>query len=130
DAIVTPLQRFIAPFNQPIPVPKPAAGHVEMQVILKPSLLGRLVSIPWVVPEVRVGYLSPTHQPLRRILAPTATNSFPVIDPWPNGPGELRSAFLDPHPLPPQAVGLVTQNPWAWKSEIDVTFFQVEWSPN
>jgi hypothetical protein len=125
--VETPLQRFIAPFNQPIPVPKPAAGHLEMQVILKPSLLGRLASMPWVVPEVRVGFVSATRQPLRRILAPTAMNSFPLIDPWPDSPAQLNDVFVDPHPASPQAVGFVTRDPWAWTSEIDVTFIQVEW---
>jgi len=126
---ITPVQRFIAPLNEAIPVPATANGHLEAQVLLRPSLAGRLAGIPWVMPEVRMGVAAANRQPLRRILAATAMNSFPLLDAWPNSPDELRRLFTDPHPGAPRAIALATPSTWAWHDEVDVRFFQVEWSP-
>jgi hypothetical protein len=125
--VAVPLKRFIAPLGVPIPVPESTAGHVEIAVVLRPSWLGRLVSVPWVLPEVRVRLVARTPQPLRRILPPTATNGFPLLDPWPNSPSELRDAFTLAHPDAPRNVGFIAWKPWAWSENVDVTFYQVEW---
>lgn len=120
-----PLRRLRAPLNHPIPVPRLMAGHLEMQVILKPSLLGKLAALPWTLPEVRLGLISPTPQPLRRIIAATARRPFPVIDPWPELPEDLAALFEDRKLPAPSSLVFVTWDAWAWE-EVEVAFFQVE----
>ena len=119
------LERVTLPLNQAAAVPRPAAGHLEVSVRLRPSLLGRLVSLPWKLPEVRLGLLSADPAPPRRILAATAGSPFRLAAVWPDTAEQLWDVYAEPHAAPPDALALVTRGDWAWRDAV-VEFYQVE----
>jgi len=125
-AVETRLHGIRVPLNQPAPVPRPTEGHLEMQVRLEPSLLGRLVALPWKLPEIRLGLISSDAQPPRRILAATADRPFPLTRLWPESPEDLGKLFDEQAPPAPAAIAFFTRGSWAWR-EPEVDFVQVVW---
>jgi hypothetical protein len=122
----TSLHRITVPLNRLAPAPEPAAGHLEMCVRLEPSLLGRLVSLPWKLPEIRLGLASTEAIPPRRILAATSHRPFPLTRHWTDTPEELWNLFAEPAWPSPPGVAFVTRGAWAWRDAV-VDFYQVEW---
>ncbi len=125
-AVETRLHRIRVPLNHLAPVPNPTDGHLEMQVRLEPSLLGRLVSLPWKLPEVRLGLISSDARPPRRILAATSDRPFPLTRQWPESPEDLGRLFEEHAPPAPPAIAFFTEGSWAWR-EVEVDFVQVVW---
>ncbi len=125
-AVETQLHRIRVPLNHVAPVPNPTDGHLEMQVRLEPSLLGRLVSLPWKIPEVRLGLISSDARPPRRILAATSDRPFPLTGLWPESPEDLGRLFDERALPPPAGIAFFTRGSWAWR-EAEVDFVQVVW---
>ncbi len=125
-AVETWLHGIRVPLNQPAQVPRPADGHLEMRVRLEPSLLGRLVSLPWKLPEVRLALISSDARPPRRILAATADRPFPLTRLWPESPEDLGRLFDEQAPPAPSGIAFFTRGSWAWR-EPEVDFVQVVW---
>jgi hypothetical protein len=125
-AVETRLHGVRVPLNQPAPVPQTTDGHLEMRVRLEPSWLGRLVSIPWKMPEVRLGLISSDATPPRRILAATSDRPFPLTRHWPDSPEQLGKLFDEQAPAAPPAIAFFTRGSWAWR-EAEVDFVQVVW---
>jgi hypothetical protein len=97
-----------------------------MRVRLRPSLLGRLIAVPWKLPEIRLGLISSDARPPRRILAGTSDRPFPVTRHWPESPDELRRLFEENAPPAPPGIALFTGGAWAWR-DAEVEFVQVVW---
>jgi hypothetical protein len=125
-AVETRLHSIRLPLNQLATVPTPTDGHLEMQVRLEPSLLGRLVALPWKLPEIRLGLISSDARPPRRILAATADRPFPLTRQWPETPEDLGRLFDEQAPSAPPGIAFFTAGPWAWR-EAQVDFVQVVW---
>ena len=125
-AIETRLVGVRVPLNHMAQVPRPSEGHLEMQVRLEPSLLGRLVSLPWKLPEIRLGLISSDARPPRRILAATSDRPFPLTRLWPESPEDLGKLFDEQAPPAPAGVAFLTGGSWAWR-EAEVDFVQVVW---
>jgi hypothetical protein len=82
SAVVTELGRKSVPVNEAVTIPQPSAGHLAMRVRLRPSLMGRIVSLPWKLPEIRVGLAGADLLVPRRIVPSTASSPFPLTFPW------------------------------------------------
>jgi len=121
-----PLQRVTVPLNRTAPAPAPTSGHLAMSLRLEPSWLGRLASIAWKRPEVRLALVSPDAPPPRRILAATARRPFPLTRAWTDTPEDLWRLYAEPTWPPPPGLALVTRGAWAWNDAV-VDFSQVEW---
>jgi hypothetical protein len=126
-ALETPLVQAQLELNRAALIPRPATGHLELRVRLEPSWLGRLVAVPWKLPEIRLALMSPGDRPApRRILAGTASRPFPLTRAWPDSSDQLRRVF-DEDDLPsPAGLALLTNGSWAWKNA-EVGFYQVDW---
>jgi hypothetical protein len=124
--VETPLQRMSVPLNRLAPTPVPATGHLEMRVHLEPSLLGRLVALPWKRPEIRLGLIADDATPPRRILPATSRRPFPITRGWTDTPEDLWNLYADPDWSVPRGVAFVTRGAWAWKDPV-IEFYQVEW---
>lgn len=126
-AVERTLRESTVPFNDSwVEAPQPEAGHLEMRVRLEPSWLGRLVALPWKVPEIRVTLLSSDAQEPRRILPATADEPFPIARVWPRTPVDLAALFFAERLPAPAGVAFFTEGSWAWR-EAQVEFYQVEW---
>jgi hypothetical protein len=121
-----PLARVRVPLNRPTPAPPPDAGHLEMRVRLEPSLLGRVVALPWKLPEVRLGLVTAEVGTPRRLLAATSDRPFPLTREWADTPEDLWNLFARPEWPAPQGIAFVTGGAWAWADPV-VEFYQVEW---
>jgi hypothetical protein len=126
EVVERSLQSVTLPLNHVARVPRPDAGHLEMRVRLEPSLLGKLVALPWKLPEIRLGLVSSDAPPPRRILAQTSDNPFPLTRQWPDTPEDLWNLYADPDPPPPPGLAFFTRGSWAWNDAV-VEFYQVEW---
>jgi hypothetical protein len=125
-AVETELERRSVPLNEAITIPQPSAGHLEMRVRLRPSLIGRIVALPWKLPEIRVGLVGADLLPPRRIVATTSQRPFPLTFPWVESPIGLSALFSD-RPLPaPKGLAFFTGGSWAWR-DAEVEFLQVDW---
>ncbi len=127
-ATVEPLGSVTVGLNESVRIPQIESGHLEMQVRIRPTWLGRIVGIPWKVPEVLLGLASSDGLPqnLRRVVPATATQFFPLVDPWPDAPDQLSRMFgLEP-PGGPPGLALFTRGEWAW-DRAEFSFARVEW---
>lgn len=115
------------PMNHVASAPESHGGHVEMRVRLEPTLWGRLVAIPWKLPEVRLGVAGESKAQPRRILAATADRPFPVTGDWPVSATDLWRFYAEPEREGPNEVWLVTSGSWAWKPA-RIEFLQVSWN--
>ena len=99
-----------------------------MQVTVRPSWPGRLVGLPWKMPEIRLalGSAEGTPPEPRRVIPATATRPFPLVDPWPDSPEALSRLFSHSQPPGPPGLALFTSGPWAWRPA-EVVFFEVQW---
>jgi len=126
-ALETPLVAAELALNRAALIPRAESGHLELRVRLEPSLLGRLVSVPWKLPEIRLSLMSADGRaPARRILAGTADRSFPLTRVWPDSPDQLRRIFEGDDLPSPEGLALITNGSWAWK-DAEVEFYQVNW---
>jgi hypothetical protein len=124
--VETPLQRMSVPLNRLALAPVPATGHLEMRVRLEPSLLGRIVSVPWKLPEIRLGLDADDATPPRRILPATSRRPFPVTRRWTDTPEDLWNLYAKPDWPVPRGVAFVTRGAWAWQDAV-IDFYQVDW---
>jgi hypothetical protein len=122
----TPLARIVVPMNRALEIPRTDEGHLEVRVRLRPSWAGRLVSILWKQPEVRLGLAAADVLPPRRIVAATAHRPFPLTFPWPETPQGLSALFADRRLPQPMGLAFFTGGSWAWRPA-EVEFLQVEW---
>ena len=112
--------------NRPFHLPVPKRGHLEVTLRLEPTVAGRLVGLVWKVPEVRLQPVEPTLGPPRRVVAATAVNPFPVVEPPVTTPAELGVLLSEPSAGSPRTARLVCRGPWAWRSAT-LEAHQVEW---
>jgi hypothetical protein len=125
-AVMRSLGRVTVPLNEALELPRPDSGHLELNVELRPSLAGRLVSVPWKLPEIRVGLVGAELLPPRRILPATAGRPFPLTYPWAETPIGLGALFAG-GPLPaPSGLAFFTGGSWAWQ-DAEVEIFEVRW---
>ncbi len=127
-ATIEPLGTVTVGLNESVRVPQIESGHLEVQVRVRPSWLGRAVGVPWKVPEVLLGLASSDGPPqdLRRVVPATATDFFPLVDPWPDAPEQLSRMFGMEPPTGPPGLALFTRGEWAW-DRAEFTFARVEW---
>lgn len=121
------VSRAEVPLNRAQEVPALDGGRLGVRIRLRPSAAGRLVSLLWKQPEVRLGLASGEVIPPRRIVAATAHRTFPLTFPWAETPADLGALFLQPELPTPRGLALFTGGSWAWKPA-EVEFVRVEWS--
>jgi hypothetical protein len=117
----------VSPLNAPIEIPETAAGHLEIELEISPTLRGRLVALPWKLPEIRLGVASRQDPRPRRIVADNVRHAFPLVDPWPAAPVDLGRLFTGRKIPAPAGLALLSRGAWAWE-EATVRFFEVRWA--
>jgi hypothetical protein len=122
----THLHRKSVPLNRTAQAPAPTTGHLEMRVRLEPTLLGRLASLPWKLPEIRIALVAEDAPPPRRILSATSRRPFPLTRHWTDTPEDLWNLYAQPNWPAPPGVAFVTRGAWAWQDAV-IDFYQVEW---
>jgi hypothetical protein len=127
SAVVTELGRKSVPVSEAVTIPQPSAGHLAMRVRLRPSLMGRIVSLPWKLPEIRVGLAGADLLVPRRIVPSTASSPFPLTFPWVESPSGLGALFGDRALPAPKGLAFFTGGSWAWR-DAELEFLQVEWA--
>ncbi len=127
-ATVEPLGTVTVGLNDSVRIPQIESGHLEVRVRVRPSWLGRIVGVPWKVPEILLGLASTDGPPqdLRRVVPATAKDFFPLVDPWPDAPDQLSRMFaMEPSAGPP-GLALFTRGEWAW-DHAELSFARVDW---